>query len=1109
MNVTHDWHLNACPDIQTADKSRAFVYATNEMDLPVIGNRSIVVGCQVRTPTRVAPAVIQYVRIVPVMTKVNRLWWLIASHNQRSITRISVNSTSEQKRTNHTAVLMIMKPNEGDQKELDVVLRIHFWAEHETSEWPTCEFDRGTKPTGSDRPVRRVHDIWQCDIRWRQMQEATNISISLRYVNLIQSIVIFTTPALNGTTPQLTGLHGNVRRTMQLVCVRSKEELALAHLFDSHFTRIPVSTRFIWNIELQDGPQGLTHAFNLSQNHPTLVLQPLHEENSTLVWSYSVASNQTISQFPSTGLPMPPVRGPRFICAQCCSVYMEQVVWVGSPKCHRLIEWPLDSLIEDGTSVDQTKLWLFLRQKEMPTQSWHNVSQPSAIFYVLQYSPYQLECMLLGGLSLNLTRNMSPQLWPQFQLWNGTDRTQALLTHQTWQLSPYSRTLSLRVKPSDGTQTDTVLQCYFSNMTVQVRTKSVKPIEPVIMAAGVTDTIRKMTDEQFGSTVHLFCHAGGFPLPEVYWELGFPEGKRKHTLEWIRFHTCQAPYQLNYSLTSYNCSTTARSSELLRAEKIRCKASGYRKTVEKSLRLSQLRLLSVWEPNVHNVTGNGLTLSETRMMAAACTVILPILAVLIISALCLYQHRTRKIFGKSGLHPIANALYTKPSRSVYYRRQNDSNSSIFCKLDIENEAIRELVYLLGSAEQVFRWHIPADNVELTATRLGLGHYGRVTKGWYVDTHSAPHAPVRIPVAVKTASEELSSSQCLRNEIQILSGLTDGPNVARMIGLIVGSRRDLNDTYLVLEYCEHRSLAEFVRKNASHLNGMDNRIQKTSIHSCDSGVYSMNGTDLGPERTSPRDVVVVDVDPNSPNKTAPAKFNSTYRLTHRMLYELAWGIANGVDFLARSGIIHRDLATRNVLVDGNCTPRICDFGLAVRVVRTDEETMRDESYRITSFQKQLPFRILPLEALQEQTFYLASDVWELSLLFWQLFHLESKKPFMHVHSAEDLVLQLQSHFRINPSPTQPPVALVRPRLVQDEELWHLMCRAWQADPKQRPTAKQFSILLNDIVDRMRGQKQGANKEAVHESSHELNYITCLDPSNIEQQEQQQQQPEELI
>lgn len=39
------------------------------------------------------------------------------------------------------------------------------------------------------------------------------------------------------------------------------------------------------------------------------------------------------------------------------------------------------------------------------------------------------------------------------------------------------------------------------------------------------------------------------------------------------------------------------------------------------------------------------------------------------------------------------------------------------------------------------------------------------------------------------------------------------------------------------------------------------------------------------------------------------------------------IASGMAYLASLGIVHRDLATRNILLASNFTPKISDFGLS--------------------------------------------------------------------------------------------------------------------------------------------------------------------------------------
>lgn len=57
----------------------------------------------------------------------------------------------------------------------------------------------------------------------------------------------------------------------------------------------------------------------------------------------------------------------------------------------------------------------------------------------------------------------------------------------------------------------------------------------------------------------------------------------------------------------------------------------------------------------------------------------------------------------------------------------------------------------------------------------------------------------------------------------------------------------------------------------------------------------------------------------------------------LLFKWALGIARGMAALSSSKIIHRDLATRNVLLDSSLEPKIADFGLARTVMDPNQES----------------------------------------------------------------------------------------------------------------------------------------------------------------------------
>ncbi|XP_065842944.1 tyrosine-protein kinase receptor torso-like [Oscarella lobularis] len=94
-----------------------------------------------------------------------------------------------------------------------------------------------------------------------------------------------------------------------------------------------------------------------------------------------------------------------------------------------------------------------------------------------------------------------------------------------------------------------------------------------------------------------------------------------------------------------------------------------------------------------------------------------------------------------------------------------------------------------------------------------------------------------------------------------------------------------------------------------------------------------------------------------------------------LLSFTWQISSGMEYLTGKGVVHRDLACRNVLVCEDNLLKVSDFGLA-RAVYEDGIY----SYKTA---RRLPFRWMSLEAIQRRVFSEQTDVWSFGVVMWEV------------------------------------------------------------------------------------------------------------------------------
>ncbi|GAB5362581.1 hypothetical protein AAMO2058_000809800 [Amorphochlora amoebiformis] len=122
-----------------------------------------------------------------------------------------------------------------------------------------------------------------------------------------------------------------------------------------------------------------------------------------------------------------------------------------------------------------------------------------------------------------------------------------------------------------------------------------------------------------------------------------------------------------------------------------------------------------------------------------------------------------------------------------------------------------------------------------------------------------------------------------------------------------------------------------------------------------------------------------------HKTKPTSASKQgTRLTTRQKLQIARDSCSGLWHIHQSGVLHRDFAARNCLLDSGLRSHVTDFGLSVLKHAAAVDHVQTDTTQL------LPFKSMAPESIQYGIFNEKSDAWMAGTMIWELF--TEKKPF---------------------------------------------------------------------------------------------------------------------
>ncbi|XP_066567473.1 tyrosine-protein kinase transmembrane receptor ROR2 isoform X2 [Amia ocellicauda] len=279
-------------------------------------------------------------------------------------------------------------------------------------------------------------------------------------------------------------------------------------------------------------------------------------------------------------------------------------------------------------------------------------------------------------------------------------------------------------------------------------------------------------------------------------------------------------------------------------------------------------------------------------------------------------------------------------------------------------------------------------INLSAVRfmeeLGEDRFGKVYKGHLYST--APGEQTQV-VAIKTVKDKAEAT--LREEFKheaLMRSRLQHPNIVCLLGLVTKEQ----PMSMIFSYSGHGDLHEFLVMRSPHS----------------------------------------DVGSTDDDKTVKSTLEQADFL------HIVTQVAAGMEYLSSHHVVHKDLATRNILVCDKLNVKILDLGLFREVYSADY-------YKLMGTNP-FPIRWMSPEAIMYGKFSVDSDIWSYGVVLWEIFSY-GLQPFCG-YSNQD-VIEMVRNRQVLPCPDDCPAWI-----------YTLMLECWNEFPVRRPRFKDIHTRL---------------------------------------------------